>query len=310
MDSSSYRWLNSHAAGEDWAASGVGGRFEMKSLGRAHTITLVVLALTIFAIVALAWIGSRQGQQIDQSDEGETHQYSYNAEDTDKQYGPAEGHWRPEFAARDTYAQWIMAIFSAIATAFSGWAVWLLRGTLIETRKAVNAADNSVEVAREIGRKQVRAYLSCTGAQFGADAKWLQCEIFFANKGQSPAHRIEVTGSVAITVRDRDTGRLTRHDSRPNTSFSEIIPAGGDGHTYLIWSRRELGDAGLDAILSGDGTFSIDGEVSWSDIFNDVQTASFSIFVDTGPRDTFSPDLYRVTGKMRANNKRIGERQA
>lgn len=68
--------------------------------------------------------------------------------------------------SEDTIAQWLMAVFSIIATGTSIWAVLLLRGTLAATREAnANAADgvaaarDAVSEATRIGEAQVRSYL-------------------------------------------------------------------------------------------------------------------------------------------------------
>jgi hypothetical protein len=107
----------------------------------------------------------------------------------------------------DGWAQWAMALFSLIALLISAWAVWLLQETLTATRAAVReaesatkAAQDAVEVTRETGQAQVRAYLEfeidSIDVSEVTNSDLPQTRIEFAGKirntGQSPAHAYRV----------------------------------------------------------------------------------------------------------------------
>lgn len=114
---------------------------------------LVALALMLLAIVAVAWITNEPPDQAIGQQPADATEYPQ------EQQGPAEGRWFPEFAARDTYAQWIMAAFGIAATAISLWAVRLLDRTLNATTRATEAALKTVCVTREIGAAQMRPWV-------------------------------------------------------------------------------------------------------------------------------------------------------
>ena len=65
----------------------------------------------------------------------------------------------------DTLAQWIMAIFGAIAPALSAWAVVLLNRTLLQTEIATQATLAAVDVTEKMGRLQTQAYVSFAGTE-------------------------------------------------------------------------------------------------------------------------------------------------
>lgn len=104
--------------------------------------------------------------------------------------------WETYTSPTDTYAQWIMAILSLVATSVSIWAVWLVRNTLEETRSATKAAEGAVEITRKMGRAQTRAYIHIdvielreVNSEFGSYI-WIGCRNF----GQTPARCVNIKG--------------------------------------------------------------------------------------------------------------------
>ena len=98
----------------------------------------------------------------------------------------------------DGWAQWAIALFSFIALLLSAWAVRLLEGTLKATRAAVHeaesatkAAQDAVDVNRDIGRKQVRAYPGIKQVKVGTTDESLTAIFLIEvhNAGQSPAFK-------------------------------------------------------------------------------------------------------------------------
>lgn len=110
------------------------------------------------------------------------------AEKTQEDYrGPSEGYWRPEFSARDTYAQWAMTGLALIATGISIVGVVLIRRTFEETKRTADAAFAAVEIAE----KQFLA----------SERPWIKVEVIDATLifgshglilGKSPAARIRI----------------------------------------------------------------------------------------------------------------------
>lgn len=126
---------------------------------RNKRYALIALGLALFFIALCLWIEKQYQYQENRG--GDAYQnYSNN------QYGPAEGHWLPEFSARDTYAQWIVAFLTIIATIISGWAVWLVYGSLELNRKAVDAAIAANVQSRELFLLENRPWLRIKSAKF------------------------------------------------------------------------------------------------------------------------------------------------
>lgn len=92
--------------------------------------TIIALIIATFIAIPLVW-GLAQ-----QKHKKQATQINQSTQEYDNTYrGPSEGYWWPEFAARDTYAQWAMTFFAFIATIASIVAVILLYSTLKTTRK-------------------------------------------------------------------------------------------------------------------------------------------------------------------------------
>lgn len=74
--------------------------------------------------------------------------------------------------AEDSLAQWLMAVFAAVATAVSAWAVMLLRDTLVATQNAVEKAQE----ANTIMQADQRPWVTFS--------RHLPCELYlFDNRG-------------------------------------------------------------------------------------------------------------------------------
>ena len=122
--------------------------------------------------------------------------------------------WDGLVTTSDTFAQWIMAFFGVVATGVSVWAVILLKRTLKESRRATEtalraaeAAEQTVEVTRDIGQRQIRAYMVANTA----DMVWVQgfdesettilnygIRITWKNCGDTPARRCRCHASVKV----------------------------------------------------------------------------------------------------------------
>lgn len=100
----------------------------------------------------------------------------------------AQDHRRAE---RDLDAQESMALWAMIMTAISvagvgltGLGIYLVWGTLSETRIAARAAQDAVAVTRDIGEAQVRCYIYANVAEINTDTD--NMDIVFRNFGNSP----------------------------------------------------------------------------------------------------------------------------
>lgn len=112
----------------------------------------------------------------------------------------------------DGVAQWVMAALSLGALIISAWAVCLLSRTLEATRDTLGAAKDSnkaardaVQVTREIGRDQSRAYVSIENARIftGIERTHPWIEVTVRNTGQTPAKWFSI-GRCVFIRHDKD----------------------------------------------------------------------------------------------------------
>lgn len=164
-------------------------------------------------------------------------------------------------SSNDTLAQWLMTLFSFLATVVSVWAVTLLRETLLETRNAVKSADDAVSVTREIGEAQTRAYIEFEAREFipvfgnpNIDMPTgFRFRLIIKNSGQTPAHliraqtvyfpgpnNIEQTVSAKIKmgndteINQRIGSGTTYFLSAPTINADEIRKFQRRGHLYIL----------------------------------------------------------------------------
>ena len=190
--------------------------------------------------------------------------------------------WRAFVSAKDTLAQWIMAAFGVVATGVSIWAIILLRRTLRESRRATKAAlraaeaaGATVDVTRDIGQRQIRAYVisdpnfewghayrdrpkNIVGYNF--NMKWRNC-------GLTPARRCR--SRVSLGVFDE---LLPRDFSYADKAAPEITDTNYIGPNQIILSRVggfKLGDA--DVVQRGEKHLYIWGWTEYDDVFGGVR---------------------------------------
>jgi hypothetical protein len=96
---------------------------------------------------------------------------------------------------------WATLFVGFLTISITGLGVYWVRETLVETRKAVKAADDAVSVTREIGEAQVRAYLSVTGGSFSVRLGSAHYHIKIKNVGQSPARNVAVRCTLDLAGR-------------------------------------------------------------------------------------------------------------
>lgn len=110
---------------------------------------------------------------------------------------------RQDLYAQQDMSQWafLMMLISGCTLLITGLGVVWIKDTLIETRRAVRSADDAVNVTREIGQTQTRAYLDTVKFDI-LPVKTGDDFIFYGvvhlkNSGQSPATDVLVRISTA-----------------------------------------------------------------------------------------------------------------
>lgn len=201
----------------------------------------------------------------------------------------------------ESWAQWVIAAASIAALFLSGWAVWLVYKTLNATRDAVKSADDAVDVTRDIGKAQLRAYLSCTGGKFSIVNDLCVLNVYVRNFGQSPAKLIKLSGC-AILPNANSSGNDDQLIRGPvyQADIFNLPPSGKtDGHLllHLDFPREDV--VGLQ---NGGWIATTECSLEWSDVFDDVQRLDFYLIQATS--DFVHPEglPMRREGRMGATN--------
>lgn len=184
---------------------------------------LVALALALVAILLLALM-----ETTNQPPYEDKIQFSATNAEQDSDFSRPVPDSREFDPWAETYAQWLMTIFSVFATFISIWAVYLLKETLLSTREAVKAADDAVIVAREIGQSQVRAYVSVANMKttFHAPNNKLTGISFtpiIVNYGASPAFLGRASHTIVLLPQNKP---LTVVLPKEGNAISVTLPAG------------------------------------------------------------------------------------
>lgn len=173
---------------------------------------LIALALALAAILLIAWLNQPPRSQIAQINAN-----SPQAENDGGQPVAKRVYWGL-FTADDTFAQWIMALFTIAATGVSLLAVKLVRDTLEENRKATGAAVKAAEAAEATvrgDRPWIMFNEHVTHTMFIGDGpRGFLIELKFVNAGKRPA----------IDIRMVVAHKLIREDE-PIPSFQPNLKA-------------------------------------------------------------------------------------
>lgn len=98
---------------------------------------------------------------------------------------------RQDLYAQQDMSRWTfwMAIVSGLLFLVSSLGIVWIRDTLIETRRAVKAADDAVEVTRIIGQQQIRAYVGLKTINFNTHQV---ATVKIVNFGNTPAYKVQI----------------------------------------------------------------------------------------------------------------------
>lgn len=187
---------------------------------------------------------------------------------------------KADLQAQEDMAFWakLMFLASALTVAVTFGGLVLIWRTLHHTKRAANsavdmvnearlttkAAQDAIEVTREIGEAQVRAYLTCTEAKYTISKTSIFCQLVIANKGLSPADRIEIQARLIPQKPLKGIEMCEAEDCEP-------ISAGSVGNASFAGEFSKLGDEVKDSIHSKMQPFAIQCIISWRDVFKKEQ---------------------------------------
>lgn len=233
----------------------------MSGSDRGDRPALVVLGLLVASIVFVSLLGVWGRHEAEHA--SRCYADAGSNQEQIKEYNPVCPDEHMFFG--DGYAQWIMAVFSAVATGASIWAVILLKDTLAATRDAVRAADDAVEVTREMGRRQMRAYVEASSPTVFDFAVGRAPYIRYRpqNAGQTPAKQFRQT----------TTWRIVDNPNAAQIRFGPIVMDRGvddigagthlEQRTNLPLLTQEL----FDDIMAGRKFLLFCGVIKYRDVF-------------------------------------------
>ena len=131
-----------------------------------------------------------------------------------------------DLKAQQEMADWAfwMIVASVAAVVVTATGVVYVAATLGQTRKGVKAAVDVVDVTREMGQRQMRAYVGVTKgrATYDKDTGNLQYSVTIENTGQTPAYNVQIVFQHSFVGRN----------SKRQASFRHGLQAGSRGNIF------------------------------------------------------------------------------
>ncbi len=193
-----------------------------------------------------------------------------------------------DLLAQESMAYWTrVTAFTAIgALLLTAFGIALLKETLEATRGAVReaeeataAANKSVEVARQTGQNQVRAYLYVKPQLiFHGRPQPTKYVVHICNCGHSPAYKVGAHGRAAISVYPLQ-GRLPPIEVEPELSVALLAP--GQEPFAIEEAFPPITPEESVALANDTSAIYIWGQVHYSDIFGIERSTPFC-FAATG----------------------------
>ena len=128
---------------------------------------------------------------------------------------------------KDTYAQWLMAIFGMLAIFVGIWTITLLRDTLRAARKGNR-------IARKSAERQLRAYIGIHKAavEYQEEKGRFYFHLIFRNTGQTPAYNVRLKVEW-YDAKHRPT------DTPPADASRGTIGVGGEMHVQFTTEEAD-----------------------------------------------------------------------
>ena len=173
------------------------------------------------------------------------------------------------------WAFW-MVIISAIVAAVTAVGVWWVKRTLDATLIAATAAHDAVTVTRDIGEKQIGAYLVCEKIDYECFGQAVRATFRLRNVGQTVAFDVEIYADFSVgVVGGGDGNPIARPD--PATGYGRAIEAGRRGTVAILFVAKNAD--GSFSIRGADEPFTIGefaGVLRWKDVFGTEITRTFN----------------------------------
>ncbi|MEF2556310.1 hypothetical protein VQ044_08475 [Aurantimonas sp. C2-5-R2] len=254
---------------------------------------LVALGLILAAVVLAAWITAfqnRPGRY--ESGDGNPQPQEHSAEDAIGRIPSADSFdpWR------DSYAQWGMFGFSAIATGISIVAVVWVRRAWREAKRSADAAIANVDVTKEIARRQLRAYLATDSMGLGqrVDGKNIDYVLKLKNFGQTPANQVKLKVRTGLCNGDDGIVHWGEFVERPSV---DVPPSQFLGVQIEVFGINETNiSEKIESIIARRAKLHAHAVYSYIDIYSMKRTTGFyaSTWGDTFRLGEIGIDVYET----------------
>lgn len=189
---------------------------------------------------------------------------------------------------------------------------------VVEAQKTTIAADQSVEVARQIGEAQTRAYLHCASAKYKRNKDQVSATLNIENIGNSPASDVEIVGDVII----QDVVGFPSHprviswaSSRKRYTPCEPVVTKGKISEEIVFFWEMDFFTNLDddpdfkkGVFEDANTIWFDLEIRYRDVFGKRNSVPLALDAITGPHPLSPNKKTSRTGKLfiRTEDNRFG----
>lgn len=156
-----------------------------------------------------------------------------------------------------------------------------------EAKAATRAAEAAVEVARNIGMAQTRAYVTITKTQAKIGGSGIDVRSSFKNTGDTPTKNLRITAAAAYR-----TGSKFNFPEKMNTSkrFPSDIASAEDlalDHTVVI----DIDESERTDIINNVCILFVDIRIQFEDVFNQTIDETLQYWQSTSP--SIAPNAYR-----------------
>lgn len=241
-----------------------------------------------------------------------------------------------DLAAQEGMALWAEYVFYATAATVLITQIGLLmiwrtlhhtrraadyaKDMVLEAQKTTIAADQSVEVARQIGEAQTRAYLHCSGAKYKRNKDHVSAILEIENIGNSPASNVEIVGDVIIQdvagfpARPRVISWVSSRKS--STRCEPVVTKGKISEEIIFFWEMDFftnldddDDADFKkGVFDDANTIWFDLEILYRDVFGKRNSVPLALDAITGPHPLSPNKKASRSGKLfiRTEDNRFG----
>jgi hypothetical protein len=167
-----------------------------------------------------------------------------------------------------------------------------------------------MDVTRDLGEKQVRAYLFCKSARFHKLKDSVSATLAIGNSGQSPATDVSIHGTVHVhEVGGRPSMPRVMSWVRSNPSETDCQPimAGGETHETIYFFmplnfsfEDEQDQKFRKAVFEGGNEVWFDLSIRWSDVFGKRHSLPVDLNGALGPSPSNRKAKRSRTGPLRS----------